>query len=269
MRNQKYLDKSIERVREAADKLAYANLALDKAVRLLSPPRRQPAHDRQWHVAGAATPVPKEDDDLLPTQEETLLSISNEDLADLPESERDAWDKQRTEMVQLLAQSKEAAKQAAEEQEKVQKSAAMLLNTIMHKVPAEAKDMAGKRRRAADLDPADAPAQQPPAGNEAEPTTAAAKAAAAVTFTSGAADPKDKAALLGKGGGKRSADGALAAAPEDEDAAKLALLSKPDAQTQEETDTKAIVKHVIGVAADLATARLNKIVLAGVSPSEG
>ena len=90
-----------------------------------------------------------------------------------------------------------------------------------------------------------------------------------VTFTSGAADPKDKAALLGKGIGKRSADGVLPASPEDEQAAKLALLAKPDAQTQEEQDTKAIVKRVIAVAADLATARLNKIVLAGVSPSEG
>jgi hypothetical protein len=78
-----------------------------------------------------------------------------------------------------------------------------------------------------------------------------------------------KSTLLGKGGGKRSADGAPATTPEDDDAAKLALLSKPDAQTQEEADTKAVVKRVINVAADLATARLAKIELAGAAPSCG
>ena len=135
--------------------------------------------------------------------------------------------------------------------------------------------MAGKRRKAAEQEAAGSLPPTQPAGDAEEPATAAAKAAAAVkpgervTFTSSAADPKDKAGLLGKGGGNRSADGALAVSPEDEEAAKLALLSKPDAQTHEEQDTKAIVKRVIGVAADLATARLNKIVLAGVAPSDG
>ena len=78
------------------------------------------------------------------------------------------------------------------------------------------------------------------------------------------ADPKDKGALLGK----RNADGKITP-PEEEQAAKLALLSKPEAQTQEENDKKAHVKRIIDVASDLATARLVKIELKGAASSCG
>ena len=49
-------------------------------------------------------------------------------------------------MANILAESKAAERTAGEEREKVAKSAALLLSSVMEKVPAEAKDMAGKRR---------------------------------------------------------------------------------------------------------------------------
>ena len=115
-------------------------------------------------------------------------------------------------------------------------------------------------------------AEQDTAGSEPPPPPGAAAEGAPdaradddkVVIVSPVADPMDKVVLLGK----RSADGHVSP-PEDEQAAKLALLSKPEAQTQEETDTKARIKRITDVATDLATARLHKIELAGAAPSCG
>ena len=128
-----------------------------------------------------------------------------------------------------------------------------LLNSVMGRVPAEAKDMAGKRRKAAEtgtLGPP--PTTEPPA----PPTCAPA---ANAETEGGVVDPRDKVGLLGK----RNAEGVTT--PPDENAAKLVLLAKPGPQNQGESDAKLHVKRLQDVATDLATARLNKIELKGAA----